>query len=289
MSDTQQQPYYVPHDSRWPVFGVPGMVLLAGGFSGYLNGAGWGMPVMILGAIITLIMTVMWFRDVVHESVAGKYNSQVDASFRQGMAWFIFSEVMFFGAFFGALFYARVFSIPWLSGDDPATSRFLWDSVMLSWPTAGPGELFQAIDFTPMGAWALPTINTLILLSSGVTLTIAHHAIKENHRQKVIWGLAATVLLGAIFMCVQSYEYVHAYQDLNLRLDTGIYGSVFFMLTGFHGLHVTIGAIALLVILFRVIKGHFTADNHFGFEAAAWYWHFVDVVWLLLYVVVYLL
>ncbi|MCP1675209.1 cytochrome c oxidase subunit 3 [Natronocella acetinitrilica] len=289
MSQSEQQAYYVPHDSRWPVFGVPGMVLLAAGFSGYLNGAGWGMPLMVVGAIITLIMTVMWFRDVIHESVAGKYNTQVDISFRQGMAWFIFSEVMFFGAFFGALFYARVFSIPWLGGEDPATSRFLWDSVTLSWPTAGPGEMFRALEFTPMGAWALPTINTLILLTSGVTLTIAHHAIKENHRKKVIWGLAATVALGALFMSVQIYEYIYAYTDLNLRLDTGIYGSVFFMLTGFHGVHVTIGAIALLVILFRVIRGHFTPDNHFGFEAAAWYWHFVDVVWLLLYVVVYLL
>ncbi|MCC5858793.1 MAG: cytochrome c oxidase subunit 3 [Ectothiorhodospiraceae bacterium] len=279
--------YYVPHESRWPVYGIPGMVLLAGGFSIYLNGGSWGMPMMVIGAVITLLMTVMWFRDVVNESLAHKYNAQVDRSFRQGMAWFIFSEVMFFGAFFGALFYARVFSIPWLGGEDPATSRFLWDSVVLSWPTAGPG--FLDLEFQPMGAWALPTINTLILLTSGVTLTIAHHAMKENHRSKVIWGLAATVLLGAIFMSVQSYEYVHAYQDLNLRMDTGIYGSTFFMLTGFHGVHVTIGAIALFVILIRVIKGHFTADDHFGFEAAAWYWHFVDVVWLGLYVFVYLI
>ncbi|MEX0730303.1 MAG: cytochrome c oxidase subunit 3 [Aquisalimonadaceae bacterium] len=282
-----QDTYYVPHDSRWPVFGVPGMLLLAVGFSNYLNGGNWGMPVMLVGAVITIIMTVMWFRDVIHESVAGKYNVQVDLSFRQGMAWFIFSEVMFFGAFFGALFYARVFSIPWLGGDDPLTSRFLWDSVTLAWPTAGPG--LMDLDYQAMGPWALPTINTLILLTSGVTLTIAHHAIKENHRGKVIAGLAATVLLGAIFMCVQSYEYIHAYQDLNLRMDTGIYGSTFFMLTGFHGLHVTLGAFTLFVILLRVIRGHFTADNHFGFEAAAWYWHFVDVVWLGLYVFVYLI
>ncbi len=282
-----QGAYYVPHDSRWPVFGIPGMVLLAAGFSIYLNGGSWGMPMMVVGAIITLIMTVMWFRDVVNESVAGKYNAQVDISFRQGMAWFIFSEVMFFGAFFGALFYARVFSIPWLGGEDPATARYLWDSVALSWPTAGPG--FLDLDYQAMGPLWLPTINTLILLTSGVTLTIAHHAIKENHRKKVIVGLAATVLLGFIFMCVQSYEYVHAYQDLNLRLDTGIYGSTFFMLTGFHGLHVTLGAVALLVMLIRVIRGHFTADDHFGFEAAAWYWHFVDVVWLGLFVFVYLI
>ncbi|WP_290648736.1 cytochrome c oxidase subunit 3 [Aquisalimonas sp.] len=282
-----QGTYYVPHESRWPVFGIPGIALLMAGFSVYLNGGGWGFPIMILGAVITLIMTVMWFRDVVHESVAGKYNEQVDMSFRQGMAWFIFSEVMFFGAFFGALFYARVLSIPWLGGDDAATSQFLWDSVLLSWPTAGPGML--DVDFTAMGAWALPTINTLILLTSGATLTWAHHAMKENHRKQVIIGLALTVLLGATFSSIQAYEYVYAWEELSLRMDTGIYGSLFYMLTGFHGVHVIIGALTLFVILIRVIKGHFTADDHFGFEAAAWYWHFVDVVWLGLFVFVYVI
>ncbi len=279
--------YYVPHESRWPVFGVPGIALLMAGFSVYLNGGNWGVPTMVLGAIITLIMTVMWFRDVIHESVSGKYNAQVDVSFRQGMAWFIFSEVMFFGAFFGALFYARVFSIPWLSGADPATSQFLWDSVVLSWPTAGPGML--DLDYTAMGAWFLPTLNTIILLTSGVTLTWAHHAIKENHRRQVIIGLALTVALGFLFSSIQAYEYFYAWDELNLRMDTGIYGSLFYMLTGFHGVHVIIGALTLLVILLRVLKGHFTADNHFGFEAAAWYWHFVDVVWLGLFVFVYVI
>ncbi|WP_309544616.1 cytochrome c oxidase subunit 3 [Alkalilimnicola ehrlichii] len=222
-----------------------------------------------------------------NESVSGLYSEQMDRSFRWGMIWFIFSEVMFFAAFFGALFYARVFSVPWLGGADPATSVHIWDTVVLSWPTAGPG--FLDLEFEPMGAWALPTINTLILLTSGVTLTIAHHALKENHRGKLIWGLAATVALGFIFLGLQMYEYVHAYQDLNLRMDTGIYGSTFFMLTGFHGFHVLVGAVTLLVILARCIKGHFTPENHFGFEAAAWYWHFVDVVWLILFVFVYIL
>lgn len=279
--------YYVPHESRWPVYGVPGMVLLAAGFAVYLNGDGWGVPTMVLGGVITLMMVVMWFRDVINESVAGKYNHQVDISFRQGMAWFIFSEVMFFGAFFGALFYARVFVVPWLSGADPATSQYLWDSVLLSWPTAGPG--MQDLQYEAMGPWMLPALNTVILLTSGVTLTWAHHAIKENHRTKVILGLLATVLLGATFSFIQGYEYIHAWHDLNLQMSTGIYGSLFYMLTGFHGLHVIIGALTLLVILLRVVRGHFTADNHFGFEAAAWYWHFVDVVWLGLFVFVYLI
>lgn len=287
MSTQSKDAYFVPEDSRWPVFGIPGIVLLAIGLSVYLNGGSSGMPMIVIGALIIVIMTVMWFRDVIVESVTGKYNAQVDVSFRQGMAWFIFSEVMFFGAFFGALFYARVFSIPWLSGDDPATSRFLWESVTLAWPTAGPG--FLDLDYTVMGAWGLPAINTMILLTSGVTLTIAHHAMKHNDRKKVIWGLAATVGLGFLFLSIQMYEYVYAYQELNLRMDTGIYGSLFYLLTGFHGVHVFLGALTLLVVLLRVMRGHFTADNHFGFEAAAWYWHFVDVVWLGLFIFVYVI
>lgn len=287
MSTQSKDAYFVPEDSRWPVFGIPGMVLLAIGLSVYLNGGSSGMPMIVIGALIIVIMTVMWFRDVIVESVSGKYNAQVDVSFRQGMAWFIFSEVMFFGAFFGALFYARVFSIPWLSGGDPETSRFLWESVTLAWPTAGPG--FLDLDYTVMGAWGLPAINTMILLTSGVTLTIAHHAMKHNDRKKVIWGLAATVGLGFLFLSIQMYEYVYAYQELNLRMDTGIYGSLFYLLTGFHGVHVFLGALTLLVVLLRVMRGHFTADNHFGFEAAAWYWHFVDVVWLGLFIFVYVI
>jgi len=138
-----------------------------------------------------------------------------------------------------------------------------------------------------MGPWPIPTINTALLLLSGVTVTWAHHALREGKRQQVIQGLAATVALGAIFMGFQVYEYIHAYNDLNLKLTSGIYGSTFFMLTGFHGFHVTMGAIMLFVVLIRVMKGHFTPENHFAFEGAAWYWHFVDVVWLGLYVVVY--
>lgn len=287
MSTQSKDAYFVPEDSRWPVFGIPGIVLLAIGLSVYLNGGSSGMPMIVIGALIIVIMTVMWFRDVIVESVTGKYNAQVDVSFRQGMAWFIFSEVMFFGAFFGALFYARVFSIPWLSGGDPETSRFLWESVTLAWPTAGPG--FLDLDYTVMGAWGLPAINTMILLTSGVTLTIAHHAMKHNDRKKVIWGLAATVGLGFLFLSIQMYEYVYAYQELNLRMDTGIYGSLFYLLTGFHGVHVFLGALTLLVVLLRVMRGHFTAENHFGFEAAAWYWHFVDVVWLGLFIFVYVI
>jgi cytochrome c oxidase subunit 3 len=278
--------YYVPHGSYWPIVGSIGLTTAVVGASGYLNGT-WGMLPMLIGIGIIAFMMFGWFGDVVRESVRGMYNDQVDRSFRWGMMWFIFSEVMFFGAFFGALFYARVLSVPWLGGEDVATSRYLWDAVGLSWPTAGPG--FTQLEWEPMGAWPLPTINTLILLTSGVTLTIAHHALKDGQRLKLVLFMWVTVLLGALFLGLQAFEYYEAYAHLNLRLDTGIYGSTFFMLTGFHGMHVLVGAITLLVITLRCMKGHFTPDNHFGFEAAAWYWHFVDVVWLGLYIFVYIL
>jgi len=224
-----------------------------------------------------------WFGVVIHESEAGRYNHRVDASFRWSMGWFIFSEVMFFAGFFGALFYARTISMPWLGDLDH--KAILWPDFSAHWPNNGPAGLVEP--FQTMGPFWIPTINTALLLSSGVTLTIAHHALRENHREKVLLWLAITVLLGAVFMGCQAYEYAHAYADLNLKLSSGIFGSTFYMLTGFHGFHVTIGAIMLLAVWFRVRNGHFKPDQHFAFEAAAWYWHFVDVVWLGLYVVVY--
>ena len=222
-----------------------------------------------------------WFGSVARESEGGQYNSQVDAGFRWGMGWFIFSEVMFFAAFFGALFYMRVLSVPWL-GD--LEHKLIWPDFSAQWPTAGPG-ISEA--FTPMAAWGVPAINTLILLTSGVTVTIAHWGLLKNNRTQLIVGLALTVLLGLTFLYLQATEYHEAYTDLNLKLTTGAYGATFFMLTGFHGFHVTVGTLMLIVILGRSIAGHFTAEHHFGFEGVAWYWHFVDVVWLLLFVLVY--
>jgi cytochrome c oxidase subunit 3 len=261
------------------------MFTLLGGFGMYLGG---GSSIgMWIGSVIVLIMLFGWFGTVINESLSGKYNEQVDMSFRWGMGWFIFSEVMFFAAFFGALFYARMWAIPWLggSGNNVMTNELLWSGYDAAWPTNGPGDVGGA--FLTMGAWGIPAINTLILLSSGVTVTWAHWGLKKQDRTQLILGLAATVGLGFLFLGFQAYEYIHAYQDLNLKLTSGMYGSTFFMLTGFHGLHVTLGATMLLVILLRSIKGHFTADNHFAFEAVAWYWHFVDVVWLGLFVFVY--
>lgn len=281
--------YFIPHGSYWPITGSIAVCSLMVGFSNLLNGEVWGKHLMIVGAVILLVMLFGWFGDVIKESESGTYNNQVDTSFRWGMFWFIFSEVMFFAAFFGALFYTRVYSLPWLGGEGTGapTNSYLWPGFEAIWPMTanGPGEIGGA--FQTMGAWGLPAVNTALLLTSGVTLTWAHHALKANHRGQLIIGLFLTVALGAIFMVVQSIEYIHAYKDLGLTLGSGVYGSTFFLLTGFHGMHVTIGAIILFVILIRCIRGHFKPEHHFGFEAAAWYWHFVDVVWLGLFIFVY--
>ncbi len=287
MTTHTDEHYYVPHGSHWPVVGSVGLLFMMVGVSSWLNGAGPGFYVMLTGVAVIVFMITGWFAEVIGESQRGLYNEQVDRSFRQGMFWFIFSEVMFFAAFFGALFYARNMSIPWLGGasNNFFTNLLLWQGFESTWPTNGPANMGG--DYEAMPAMGLPLINTALLLTSSVTVTIAHHALIAGKRAQLAFFLASTFILGFIFVGLQAYEYVHAYQDLNLRLTSGIYGSTFFMLTGFHGMHVTIGAIMLTTIFFRVLKGHFTPDKHFAFEAVAWYWHFVDVVWIGLYVFVY--
>ncbi|VAW82885.1 Cytochrome c oxidase polypeptide III [hydrothermal vent metagenome] len=308
--------YYLPKPSFWPLLGSIGLFLLVGGFAmslptdisrsaigqyTYGEGASVGsLTVMYIGFGVLAVMLIGWFGQVIKESEAGLYDSQVDRSFRQGMTWFIFSEVMFFAAFFGALYYIRVLMLPWLNGtsvnpDMALTGQWLYPEFKAAWPNSGPlgPDLFAASkeltekSFHIMGAWGIPAINTLILLTSGVTLTIAHHALKEGHRKKLITWLAATVILGFIFLALQIYEYGHAYSAMNLKMTTGSYGSTFYMLTGFHGFHVFVGATILAVLLFRSAKGHFSEKSHFAFEAGAWYWHFVDVVWLGLFIFVY--
>ncbi len=279
--------YYVPHSSHWPIVGSVGLLFLMVGVSNWLNGADAGFWVMLAGFAVIVFMIVGWFATVIGESQGGLYNAQVDKSFRMGMFWFIFSEVMFFCAFFGALFYARNMSIPWLGGESNNffTNLLLWEGYEGGWPSNGPGEVGG--DYEVMSPFGLPLINTALLLTSSVTLTIAHHALIAGHRKILSTFLACTFLLGFAFVYLQGIEYIEAYEHLNLKMTTGIYGSTFFMLTGFHGMHVTIGAIMLTVMWFRVVKGHFSPDKHFAFEAVAWYWHFVDVVWIGLYVFVY--
>jgi cytochrome c oxidase subunit 3 len=286
MGLTNPSAYYVPHGTRWPIFGSIGLFLIMFGAARAMNHSGGGAVIGVAGVIVLLVMLFGWFGTVIGESERGLYSAQVDGSFRWGMSWFIFSEVMFFAVFFSTLFYARQLVVPWLSGEGNNffTHFLLWDNFENSWPTAGPGK---PQDFEVMPAWGVPAINTAILLSSGVTITVAHHMLRAGKRAGVVVWLAATWLLGALFLTLQATEYYHAYTELGLRLDTGIYGATFFMMTGFHGLHVTLGTIMLIVIWLRVLKGHFTPDHHFAFEATAWYWHFVDIVWLGLFVFVY--
>ncbi|HET7160298.1 MAG TPA: cytochrome c oxidase subunit 3 [Burkholderiales bacterium] len=279
---SQSTRYYVPQPSTWPIFGSIALLLMAFGAAAWFNGAGAGKYSVFAGLAVLFYMLAGWFSQVAHESEGGQYNAQVDASFRWGMSWFIFSEVMFFGAFFGALYYMRVLTVPDLGGLE--SQQLLWPGFKPTWPTAGPGIEEQ---FTPMGAMGIPALNTLILLTSGATVTWAHWGLLKNNRSQLIWGLTLTVLLGIMFIAFQAYEYAHAYSELNLKLTMGAYGSTFYMLTGFHGFHVTIGTIMLIVILFRSVAGHFRPEHHFGFEGVAWYWHFVDVVWLGLFIFVY--
>jgi len=277
--------YYVPGLSHWPITASVAMALLGFGAAFSMNHMAGGNVMLILGFIVLFVMFGGWFSTVAHESEGGMYNKQVGMSFRWGMSWFIFSEVMFFGAFFGALGYMRLYSVPDLGSLEH--QALLWPGFKGGWPTAGP--FHKPGDFTPMGAWGIPAINTALLLTSGVTITIAHWGLLKKNRAQLIWGLAATIALGMVFLGFQIYEYSHAYSEMNLKLTSGAYGSTFFMLTGFHGFHVTVGTIMLWVILFRSVAGHFTPENHFGFEGVAWYWHFVDVVWVLLFVLVYIL
>lgn len=280
--------YFVPGPSRHPIMAAIGLFFVILGAGQWVNGHGWGAYSLVFGLLWWAFVLKQWFGDAIRESEGGMYGDRIDVSYRWSMSWFIFSEVMFFAAFFGALYWARVHAVPNLGSLDNA---ILWPDFKAAWPsvvagaTASPAGTVDA--FSTMGPWPLPTINTALLLSSGVTLTIAHHALVAGERGKTILWMWITVILGATFMCVQAYEYMHAYRDLNLKLSSGIYGSTFFMLTGFHGFHVFVGMLMLLFITLRLMKGHFTKDRHFGFEGAAWYWHFVDVVWLGLYVVVY--
>jgi len=277
-----------------------GLFFVILGASQWINGHDWGKWSLAFGMIWWLMTLYRWFSQSIAESEGGMYGRKIDMSFRWSMSWFIFSEVMFFGAFFTALWWARAHSLPALGSLDNA---LLWPDFKAVWPslaagvTASPADIIEP--FTAMkplavggGIWAsimgsLPTVNTALLLSSGVTITIAHHALIEGKRARTIAFMWATVVLGVVFLFVQGYEYFHAYHEMNLKLSSGVYGSTFFMLTGFHGFHVFVGMLMLLFITLRLQKGHFTPEKHFGFEGAAWYWHFVDVVWLGLYILVY--
>lgn len=286
---TTEDGYFIPEPSKWPVIAVSGIFILFIGLIMWMNGVAIGNFLMPAGFVVILFLFYGWFKDVIKESMSGQYNSSVSTSFRHGMLWFITSEVFFFVSFFGSLYYLRTITIPYLGGEGHlGSSNLLWENFSNTWPLI---NLPDATNYSPakeaMGAMGLPLWNTIILLSSGATLTWAHWGLKKDDNKQLVRGLAFTVALGCLFLGLQAYEYGHAYSEMNLTLKSGIYGSTFYMLTGFHGMHVTLGTIMLIVIMIRSMKHHFSEQSHFGFEAVAWYWHFVDVVWLGLYVFVY--
>ena len=289
------QEYYVPQQSHWPIVAASGIFLTLVGLAMTLSdiqqnqSSGFSLGIFLLGSVIMAYMFAGWFGAVIRESGEGLYSDQLSASFRRGMSWFIFSEVMFFAAFFGVLFYVRVLSVPWLGGEGgKGMANTLWPDFVAQWPLlVNPDPEKYPSPTAVIDPWHLPLINTILLVTSSFTLTFAHHALKAGNRAKVKLFMFVTLALGLTFLGLQITEYIEAYKHLNLTLNSGIYASTFFMLTGFHGAHVTVGTIILLVVTVRILKGHFNAENHFAFEAGAWYWHFVDVVWLLLFILVY--
>lgn len=283
------RPYFVPAPSTWPFLLTVALATILYSVSMSLEDRHPGPVPFVIGGLLFVFIVFSWFRGVAKESESGQYSAQVDRTYRLGMSWFIFSEVMFFGAFFGALFYARELSVPWLSGEGAklSTNLNLWPAFENAWPTNGPGKIGGS--FETVSPWHLPLINTILLLTSSITITFAHHALKEGHRRATILWMWATIALGATFLYFQVTEYMEAYNEFNLTLGSGIYGSTFFMLTGFHGMHVTLGTIMMISVTGRLMSGHFKPDSHFGFEGVAWYWHFVDVVWVGLFIFVYIL
>jgi cytochrome c oxidase subunit 3 len=273
--------YFVPRPSPYPALLSFSLMLLAIGCGLGVNGFTAGRWFVGVGAVAILYVLFGWFGNVISESEDGSYLVWEDRSFRLGMTWFIISEAVLFATLFGVLFYEREVSVPWLASLDAHFTP--WPGFAAAWPTAGPaGKSFGIIS-----PWGIPAINTLILLTSGATVTRAHVWLKRNRRLELNAWLAATIALGVIFLILQVREFYHAYSELGLTLGSGVYGATFFMLTGLHGLHVTVGVVMLTAILSRSLKGHFEPNHHFAFEAVSWYWHFVDVVWLMLFLFVY--
>ena len=294
MTTKEYETYYVPAQSHWPIVGAVALFFIAFGAGNYVTDlakeqSGYGGYMLLAGIALVIYMMFGWFSNVINESMTGKYSHQLDNSFRQGMSWFIFSEVMFFAAFFGALLYIRIYSVPWLGGEgnNAMTGSVLWPEFSAEWPLLKTPD---GTTTTAMGWYGLPLINTVLLMTSSITAHFAHVALEKNNRGQLKAWLGFTILLGLIFLSLQVLEYAHGYsEEMGLYLSSGVYGNTFYLLTGFHGMHVTLGTIMLIVMFIRIYKGHFTPENHFAFQATSWYWHFVDVVWVMLFVFVYIL
>ena len=279
---TEPEHYFVPEPVSWPLMSAAALLLMAFGAAAWLNEGAAGPYILVLGLLVLVAMVFSWFRGLISEGRSGLYDAQVEAAIRGGMAWFIFSEILVFGALFAALFYERFIAVPGLASGD--THTFLWPAFHGGWPASGPSI---AGTFTAMKPWSIPALNTLMLLSSGIAISLANVALNRSRRGLMIGLVLTTVVLGLLFLRLQASEYYHAYTALNLSLATGAYGGTFFILTGLHGLHVAIGTAFMIVTLQRMVRGDFTAKHHLGFQAATWDWHFVGIVWLILFVLVY--
>ena len=310
MASIDHESYYVPDSSSLAVFTAVSAGLLIGGFAAGLNGMTFGeggsvgWTVSVVGLVLFLAALFTWFRTTIVENRAGMASAQLKHSYVLGIQWFIFSEVCFFVVFFGTLFYIRNLAGPWLGGEGTklGDTQALWGGFQYAWPMQfTPQEIIGVNNQVPanngifVGAkelmhWnGIPLINTILLLTSSVTVHFAHSALKAGKKAGFNLWLAMTLILGFAFVGFQALEYHEAYSELGLTLESGIYGSTFFILTGFHGFHVCMGATVLTVQWLRsMMKGDFTADDHFGFEASSWYWHFVDVVWVGLFLFVYI-
>ena len=278
--------YYLPAPSHWPIVGSVGMFLMLFGFASFLHGS--SMLLMIAGAVIIVVMLFGWFGTVINESLSGKYNSQVDTSFRMGMAWFIFSEVMFFAAFFGVLFYARMWSIPWLAGgsNNVMTNELLWPGFEAVWPTNGPGDLGG--DYQYMGPWGIPAINTLLLITSSYFVVRAVTAIKSGDARRCVNWLAAALLGGGGFLVIKSMEFADKFSH-GISLGTNTFFMFYLSMTFFHFMHVILGMIILAAVLIKTRSGGYSATEHTGVETGASYWHMVDLVWIVLFPLVYVI
>ena len=258
--NTQIHPFHLVDPSPWPLVASLGCFFLTFGTVMFFHNFSGGLFMLYLGFITIFYVMFTWWRDIVREATfEGQHTLQVQKGLSNGMLLFIASEVMFFFAFFWAFFHSAIAPVPEI------------------------GSIWPPQNIETIGPWEIPLLNTIILLSSGATVTWSHHSIVGGNRKEALNGLFITLILAAFFTGLQALEYV----DSNFSISDSVYGSVFFMATGFHGIHVIIGTIFLTVCTFRIYKHHFTRQHHFGFEAAAWYWHFVDVVWLFLFVVIY--
>ncbi len=283
-------PYYLPAPSRWPISGAVGLFLLLLGIMNIIHGNWYGHYFFMGGALLLCFVMFGWFSAVINESLLGLHSHKMTMTYRLGMLWFIVSEVAFFGIFFGALFYTRLFAVPTLGGlmGSAETHAILWPTFKAAWPLLkNPNPQLFMGPKAVMPALGLPAVNTVILMTSAVFITIAHWHLQKKQARQTHFFLFLTILFGILFLGCQGYEYHEAYTKMHLTLESGIYGTTFFMLTGFHAAHVTVGALMLLVILIRSLKGHFLPEHHFAFSAVSWYWHFVDVVWLFLFIFVY--